>query len=339
MLVALPVVLLSVVLAVQANIAHGAHAVARHHQRVSIPKTPLESPKLKKRKSCNAHTKSISAVKTTSTHTSTTPKKTVEAAAKKTTTASPAKSTPAKAQNNQAQVGTIKVSDNHCGNSGATTKTTGTTGPNGSLDWMNCGGGWNPPHVTVQDLKVVDLNDALKDPNSPFTACKDFTGLFYKYAGEFGLQPIMLAAFAMQESSCNPGTVGGGGEQGLMQITKEKCGGAPGGNCRDPDFNIRTGAKYFAQTLNDAGNNVFLAVGNYNGWVPRPLHGGRPAALARTTWTSMPPSLPSRTAHRLTMIPFTSSLHQYFNGWLQNINAYYNHLGKYFNLDVCPDKN
>ena len=38
----------------------------------------------------------------------------------------------------------------------------------------------------------------------------------------------------MQESSCNPHTVGGGGEQGLMQITKDKCGGAPGGNCQDP---------------------------------------------------------------------------------------------------------
>lgn len=38
----------------------------------------------------------------------------------------------------------------------------------------------------------------------------------------------------MQESSCNPDTVGGAGEQGLMQITVDKCGGAPGSNCRDP---------------------------------------------------------------------------------------------------------
>jgi hypothetical protein len=43
-----------------------------------------------------------------------------------------------------------------------------------------------------------------------------------------------LASFAMQESGCNPETVGGAGEQGLMQITREKCGGAPGGNCREP---------------------------------------------------------------------------------------------------------
>ena len=43
----------------------------------------------------------------------------------------------------------------------------------------------------------------------------------------------MLASFAMQESSCNPSAVGGAGEQGLMQITKDKCKGAPNGNCKD----------------------------------------------------------------------------------------------------------
>jgi hypothetical protein len=58
--------------------------------------------------------------------------------------------------------------------------------------------------------------------------------MFNKHASEFGLKPIMLAAFAMQESTCNPATVGGGGEQGLMQLTQDKCGAAPGGDCRDP---------------------------------------------------------------------------------------------------------
>jgi hypothetical protein len=37
----------------------------------------------------------------------------------------------------------------------------------------------------------------------------------------------------MQESFCNPNAVGGAGEQGLMQITPEKCKGAPNGNCKD----------------------------------------------------------------------------------------------------------
>lgn len=45
--------------------------------------------------------------------------------------------------------------------------------------------------------------------------------------------PILLASIALQESSCNPATVGGNGEQGLMQLTSDKCGNAPGGNCQD----------------------------------------------------------------------------------------------------------
>jgi Transglycosylase SLT domain len=45
--------------------------------------------------------------------------------------------------------------------------------------------------------------------------------------------PIILASFAMQESTCNPSAVGGAGEQGLMQITPDKCKGAPNGNCKD----------------------------------------------------------------------------------------------------------
>ena len=119
---------------------------------------------------------------------------------------------------------------------------------------MNCGvnnGGWNPPFVTVHDIVAKDLASAVKTSNTPFLACSAFTAMFEKYGNEHSIPPIMLAAFAMQvcalpqedvglfltmlqESSCNANTVGGAGEQGLMQLTQDKCGGAPGGNCRDP---------------------------------------------------------------------------------------------------------
>lgn len=90
----------------------------------------------------------------------------------------------------------------------------------------------------------------------------------------------------MQESSCNPSAVGGAGEQGLMQITRDKCKGAPSGNCKDivsffihdfkvthwlyclQDFNIRVGAEFFAATLASNGGDVFSTIGEYNGWKP-----------------------------------------------------------------------
>ncbi|KAJ6594139.1 lysozyme-like domain-containing protein [Mycena capillaripes] len=322
MLLALPFVILSAALAVHANIAHGAH-VARHHPRISIPKAPLES-NLRKRKSCNPRAPKSVSKSASSSHHSTSTKKALAAPAtstKKTTAA--AKPT---SLNNVAIAGTVKVVVNRCGPSGATTKVTSTTGPNGDIDWLNCGltgSGWNPPNLHVSDIIAADLKTALKDPNSPFKACSPYVDYFYQYADQFGLKPIMLAAFAMQESSCNSETVGGGGEQGLMQLTQDKCGGAPGGNCRTPWFNIMTGAKYFSQTLSNNGGNVLLSIGEYNGWTP---------GLTKAKATA------ARYSDCCLCQNNMDYLHQYMNGWLQNINAYADGLGKYHNLDVCPGK-
>jgi len=191
---------------------------------------------------------------------------------------------------------------------------------------LNCGltgGGWNPPYVEISDLIFVPLTTAIQSRSSPFKACKPYISYFEKYGQQLGIPSIILASFAMQESSCNPNTIGGAGEQGLMQITKDKCGGAPGGNCRDPDFNIRTGAHFFANTLKDSGNNVIVAAGLYNGW-RRGLTYSQATAAAKTRCCRCQNNC--------------DYLHQFFNGWLQNINAYNSAfpLGLYFNLNVCP---
>ncbi|KAJ7747363.1 glycoside hydrolase family 23 protein [Mycena metata] len=318
MLLALPFVIFSVVLAAQANIAHGAQGVSRRHPvRLSQPRAPLETPKnLKKRKSCKAPTTSKTTAKATSAiHTTTSTKKT-------TTTTKKAATTPV-AQ--IAVAGVLKVTDNACGPNGATTKISSSAGPNGAEEWLNCGitgSGWKPPYLGTKDIISKDLASAIKDSNSPFKACAAYVSLFEKHAAEHGLPPIMLASFAMQESSCNKDTVGGNGEQGLMQITQDKCGGAPGGNCRDPDFNIKTAASYFANTLNDNGGNLLLTIGQYNGWDV------------------------GLTAKKATSVRYSDCLaqqnldylHQFLNGWMQNVDAYSAGLGTFHNLDVCPGK-
>ncbi|KAL5485375.1 hypothetical protein ACEPAI_8017 [Sanghuangporus weigelae] len=215
--------------------------------------------------------------------------------------------------------GLINVQSN-CGDIGATREITATSGPNGNIDWLNCGltgNGWNPPYISIDNLVTADLNT-----DGPFAACSDFIGLFYQYGQQFNIPPIMLAAFAMQESSCRPDTVGGAGEQGLMQLTRDKCGGAPGGNCKDPDFNIRTGAKYIADTLSANNGDVLLTIGQYNGWT-RGLTYDRATAAANTNCCRCQNNC--------------DYLHQFVNGWLQNIDAYtFNPpLGKFFNLNVC----
>ncbi|THU95412.1 hypothetical protein K435DRAFT_755958 [Dendrothele bispora CBS 962.96] len=217
----------------------------------------------------------------------------------------------------------LLTAQSSCGTGDSTFDITSVSGPNGNIDFLNCGinaGGWNPPFITINDIKVTDLAEALKKDDSPFKACGEFVDQFYRYGGQYNIPPIMLASFAMQESSCNPHTVGGAGEQGLMQLTHEKCVNAPGGNCQDPDYNIKTGAEYFSKSLNEKGGDLLKAIGAYNGWFPGMTYGDATAA-ANTGCCRCQNNL--------------DYLHQFLNGWCQNVNAYSWKLGKYFNLDQC----
>ncbi|KAH9051402.1 lysozyme-like protein [Lactarius deliciosus] len=130
--------------------------------------------------------------------------------------------------------GLIRVSSGQCGPPGASKKVTKLSGPNGNIDWINCGitgGGWTPPRVEIKQLVTVTLASAR---HTAFGPCHDnIIATFEKYGKIHGIPSILFASFAMQESSCNPSAVGGAGEQGLMQITREKCKDAPGGNCQD----------------------------------------------------------------------------------------------------------
>ena len=156
------------------------------------------------------------------------------------------------------------VATNTCGSSGATDDF-----PNGAEDWLNCGisevnvnSGWTPPGgVTIDKIAYVSLEDAMSQ-NSVWAPCKPYISLFEKWGAATGLPPILLASFAMQESTCNADESGdSGGAFGLMQITLDKCEGRDTAGCNEPDFNIETGAKYFASQLVAYDGNILLALG------------------------------------------------------------------------------
>ncbi|KAH8993969.1 glycoside hydrolase family 23 protein [Lactarius akahatsu] len=217
--------------------------------------------------------------------------------------------------------GLIRVGSGQCGSPGASKKVTKLSGPNGNIDWINCGitgGGWTPPHVEIKQLVTVTLASAR---HTAFAPCHDnIIATFEKYGNIHGIPSILLASFAMQESSCNPSAVGGAGEQGLMQITREKCKGAPGGNCQDIDFNIRTGAEFFATLLAVNNGDIFTTIGKYNGW-----HHGMTYSDATS----------AANTHCCSCQNNLDYVHQFVNGWLQGMDAYDAGLGKYFNLERC----
>lgn len=125
------------------------------------------------------------------------------------------------------------------------------TGPNGQFAWLTCGidpnnnsTGWAPPFATVDQVITYQggLRAAVQASGSPYQPCTRYVDLFETAGAEFQgkltrfpalmptkkkknlpssflVPPLFIAAFALQESGCNPNTEGGGGEQGMMQIS------------------------------------------------------------------------------------------------------------------------
>ncbi|PLW21003.1 hypothetical protein PCANC_11267 [Puccinia coronata f. sp. avenae] len=221
-------------------------------------------------------------------------------------------------------IGSILHATSSCGNAQPTEHITTTSGPNGNEAFLNCGlsaDGWKPPHVTMDMLTHSSLDQ--EPAKSTFAPCQKYRQKFEKYGAKYGIPPIFLAAFAMQESTCRPDVVGDqGGAFGLMQITKDKCGGAPGGNCADPDYNIDMGAKTFASGLTEANGNVLLAVGGYNGWTP---------GLTKQK------ALQHKDEGCCVCQQNLDYLHQFVNAWILGVDPQTRRLGTNRNLDVCGE--
>jgi hypothetical protein len=74
-----------------------------------------------------------------------------------------------------------------------------------------------------------------------FSPCADYIDKFTTYGAQYGSEsiypctqliqvpPIMLASFALQESTCNEYATGPNGEYGLMQIAPINCVNPPNG--------------------------------------------------------------------------------------------------------------
>lgn len=149
-----------------------------------------------------------------------------------------------------------------CGDSAATN-----SDPNGAKWWLNCGAdndGWHPPTAKLSQIKVISDDDAAKA--DVFQPCAPYASEFKAAHSSTGIPVAILMSIAMQESTCNPKVTGSRGEIGMMQLTKDKCSSAPGGNCYDTQWNIEQGGKYLKDTTDSFGGNFIEALGQYNGW-------------------------------------------------------------------------
>lgn len=237
-----------------------------------------------------------------------------------TTSTEPASTTTPSSSSSGSGKGLIGFDSSNCGPSGATSKY-----PNGAQNFLNCGvngGGWTPPKgVTLNKLATVSIEHALAS-NNIWAPCKPYVSLFEKYGAAYNLPPILLAAFALQESTCQADTLGdNGGAFGLMQITQDKCGGQGASGCAEPDYNIKTAAKYFADTLSENGGDFLTALGAYNGWYVGLTYAAATAAASGDCCECQ---------NNL------DYLFQMVNGWMIGDTGY--NLGSVGNLDSCPNQ-
>lgn len=135
--------------------------------------------------------------------------------------------------------------------------------------------------VTLSSLKVVTPEQALAMEPQTWAACEQYFWIFEKAERETGVPAIMMASFALQESSCNANTRGGGGEYGLCQITKDKCEGRSDEECLDPEFNVMKAASFFKSTLDGFNGALLPALGAYNGWYPGLSYNGATSESGR----------------------------------------------------------
>ena len=104
----------------------------------------------------------------------------------------------------------------------------------------------------------------------PFT----YRETIFHYAGQYNLDPFLIAAVIKTESNFNPRAVSPRGARGLMQIMPEtgewaaqKLGQSKFSSdlLFDPEVNIRLGSWYLADLFKEFGGDPILVLAAYNG--------------------------------------------------------------------------
>jgi soluble lytic murein transglycosylase-like protein len=99
-----------------------------------------------------------------------------------------------------------------------------------------------------------------EDPEPP----PPFHGLILQAADRHRVDPALIKAIIMAESSYNPKAISKEGARGLMQLMPRTAKSLGVKDIWDPEHNINGGVKYFRQLLDRFNGNVKLALAAYN---------------------------------------------------------------------------
>ena len=124
------------------------------------------------------------------------------------------------------------------------------------------------PQVEVASLPVEEPPAAKLESALSSNVSKEKDGLFHpiihEVASRHEVDPALVKAIIMAESSYNPKAISKRGAKGLMQLMPLTAKSLGVKDIFDPEHNINAGVGYFKKLLNQFGGDVKLALAAYN---------------------------------------------------------------------------
>jgi hypothetical protein len=113
-------------------------------------------------------------------------------------------------------------------------------------------------NVGILNTSREDDAKSAQEPGNPYD------GIIQKAAQRYEVDPALVKAIIMAESSYNPKAVSRRGAQGLMQLMPRTARALGVEDSFDPKDNIEGGVRYFKQLLEQFDGNLKLAIAAYN---------------------------------------------------------------------------
>lgn len=123
-----------------------------------------------------------------------------------------------------------------------------------------------PRTIAVSGADTAQITDQQRDSTKTTVVESDplFRSIIQEASHRYEVEPELIHAIIMAESSYNPRAVSRKGARGLMQLMPSTAKALGVKDSFNPEHNIHGGVRYFRQLLDRFGGDVKMALAAYN---------------------------------------------------------------------------